>query len=732
MRAAAPVLAVAVVAALAQLPLFDRTMSLMDEGHILQFADIVARGGELYRDATLLPLPGGFYLLAGAFELFGPSIRVARWLVVFEFAALCALVFALLRRMVPGGFALLAVGVLLVYRIWAFPHWHMYSYSTTAQVLLLAALYGCVRFLESEDRRWLAGAGLATGLGVFCKQDYGGAVLIALGAVLVATARWRTPRAPVAPRLAWYVAPAAAVGLATALHFLRQGLLGELLQQTVFNHLFGIASFEYTGLPPLLPLFGQDPMFRTPFGFGTYAPSILFTVDFEWIRTSGWYADTILWDTAIRLFFYAPYGILAAAAWRLWRRRADRLDPERGLAYARELAFTAFAAALFLALNRPVDYVHVAVLYWPLLCLLVVYAHAIARRGRRAAVALALLAGLPALVLAGYTVRLGWLLRDANDTPLRTERAGVSVASNDERVIGEAVDYVRQHSEPGERIAVLPYFPLISFLAGRDAPHRSIYTFWPVVYIEDRDRQIIRAIDESGADFLIYHFTQFVQFPRMSEYAPELFAWLVDQYELETVFTDDQWGYMLAAARRSEGPPPGRPILDAALASASLHVEGRRGRQPIPAARRAEFAAPALWPFRPVVALRPGAGGRRTVLSVPVDVPAGGARLETSVGIHPTHWFRFPPRASTFSVRAVHGGDRDVLALRRVDPHRDPGQRRWFDLSLPLDAYAGRRIELELAVEVELPPGEVPEMGGFGWPRLVAPDAGEGALEDGG
>ena len=29
-------------------------MSVMDEGHILMFADIVANGGELYRDATLL------------------------------------------------------------------------------------------------------------------------------------------------------------------------------------------------------------------------------------------------------------------------------------------------------------------------------------------------------------------------------------------------------------------------------------------------------------------------------------------------------------------------------------------------------------------------------------------------------------------------------------------------------------------------------------------------------
>jgi hypothetical protein len=49
---------VAGAAFLLQLPIFDRWMSLMDEGHILQFADLLRRGGELYRDATLIAFPG--------------------------------------------------------------------------------------------------------------------------------------------------------------------------------------------------------------------------------------------------------------------------------------------------------------------------------------------------------------------------------------------------------------------------------------------------------------------------------------------------------------------------------------------------------------------------------------------------------------------------------------------------------------------------------------------------
>jgi hypothetical protein len=40
-----------------QLPFFDRWYSLLDEGHVLMFADIVAKGGEIYRDARSTPCP---------------------------------------------------------------------------------------------------------------------------------------------------------------------------------------------------------------------------------------------------------------------------------------------------------------------------------------------------------------------------------------------------------------------------------------------------------------------------------------------------------------------------------------------------------------------------------------------------------------------------------------------------------------------------------------------------
>jgi hypothetical protein len=66
-----------------------------------------------------------------------------------------------------------------------------------------------------------------------------------------------------------------------------------------------------------------------------------------------------------------------------------------------------------------------------------------------------------------------------------------------------------------------------------------------------------------------------------------------------------------------------------------------------------------------------------------------------------------------------------VLFTRALDPHQVLEDRGWFDVDLPLDDYAGRRIALELANSTALPLGETPSMGGWGTPTLVVREPGE-------
>ena len=92
-----------------QLPIFDRWFSSMDEGHVLLFSDLIAKGGDLYRDATLYPLPGAFYLLAQFFKLFGASILLTRWIVLVEFTLFVVGIFLLMRRLASPAAAFASV-----------------------------------------------------------------------------------------------------------------------------------------------------------------------------------------------------------------------------------------------------------------------------------------------------------------------------------------------------------------------------------------------------------------------------------------------------------------------------------------------------------------------------------------------------------------------------------------------------------------------------------------------
>ena len=341
-RAALPWLLAAAGVFAFQLPFFDRWFSFMDEGHILQYADLIANGGELYRDATVYPLPGAFWLLAAAFQVFEPSILLARWIVVIEYTLFTLLVLAWLRRLVSPPWLVIAYGLLLLYRIWSFPHWHMYSYSTTALLVLLGALLLLLRFFESGRRGWLALSGLAFGLGVLCKQDYGAAALLAVCIALPVYARKSARREALLPLIGVFLAPAALVGAAAGLHFLREGLLGDVLRLTVLNHFVGIASYEYPAFPDLFPLFGQDPALRDVRGRAQYMPALLFTADWRAMRESWLYQETAVYDFVMKIYYYGPYALVLAGGVRLraaarGARRARATRRLSGRAPARRL-----------------------------------------------------------------------------------------------------------------------------------------------------------------------------------------------------------------------------------------------------------------------------------------------------------------------------------------------------------------------------------------------------------
>ena len=269
-------------------------------------------------------------------------------------------------------------------------------------------------------------------------------------------------------------------------------------------------------------------------------------------------------------------------------------------------------------------------------------------------------------------------------------------------------------TRPDQSVGVFPYFPLLHFLADRRGPHRAGYIVWPFPEIPARDRAIVDAMEAQQTPLVIYHFTQFLTLPRMEEYAPELYAYLVERFDSFRNFHADRFGYKLAALRR-EPPPSGRPLLTQ-LSDAALAIESGGVRREVAPGARDAFARIETWPFRPALALRPTAGGR-SVLSLPLR-PEPGSHLRTAVGAHPDQWFGFPPSAVDFRIDVVSGEARETLYARRLDPQRRLEDRGWFEVDLPLDAYAGREVVLELSTGAEGPSGETLRSAGFALPRL--------------
>jgi hypothetical protein len=714
-------LAIFGLALLYQLPFFDRWFSFMDEGHILLYADIIANGGELYRDATVYPLPGAFYLLAWVFGFVEPTNLVARWIAMLEFSLFVGLAFVLLRKLASPGWALAGVLVLFLYRIWAFPHWHMYNYSTTALVVQLMALLALLRFTDTAHRPWLLLAGLLFGIGVFCKQDYGAAALVALTSTLAVYARSGPPaeRPSFWSLAVAFLAPAVLVGAATAVHFLRQGLFGEFIQLTVLNHFIGISSYEYSVFPSLFPLFEQDPALRSVAGRGAYLPAILINVDFDTLINSRLWLETSVVDTLVKAYYYAPYLLLALGALRLWACRRQLDDPDGRPRYLREFALYALGTTLIalVSLSRPQDYVHLAVLYWPLLLLLLVWAHALVHGRRVLGWVLAVLLLWPAGATVAYTARLAWNLRELHSAPIESPRAGIRVEPLQAQLLDDLITYIQDRSEPDEAVAVMPYFPLIQFYAERRGPHRSSYIVWPFPEFPDRDRRVIDAMEAARTRLLIYSFNEFAFFEGLDVYAPELFAYLVENFETDRIFNTQHAGYKVAAALRVQGPPAGRPLLDdSSRVALSVNPDGGAPLPIEPLARSAHLAA-RDWPFRPVLALRPTHEGR-TVLSVSAELPER-ASLRTAVAVHPRRWDRSPAARVFFELVVVDENERRMVFSRTLHPTSNLEDRGWFEVEVPLAEYGGRTVTFEFSTGTDHEDAENLLMGGWALPRIV-------------
>jgi len=703
-------LLVVLVAVAFQWPIHDLWLSLQDEGYILGIADDLNRGKVLYRDVTSdAPFPGAFYLLAWWFRFTGPSIESSRLLAVGGFALYCAALFRISRELLSRSWCYGVILALLCYRVWAFPHWHIYSYSLVSAVMMTVAVALACAYRRSRSLDLLMLAGLFAGVGIMSKQNYGLAVTGSLGLALLLLPWLDAEKRPTWSRA---LAPGATLGLAAlavvvpALSwFWYEGALDAMIDQTLVFPFSLMAQKSFTELPDLWPLLGQDASLRAD--IGSYFPAILATL--WWYPCPGCfvsemsrgplYQSTAFWDVTLKLVYWAPLlsYLTASALWgtKIVLRRVRGVAPGES---EKRLLLLAFAGGFLLAFNKPRDWVHLMMVYPPSITIVAVLLYDTVRALPRPARQLVMT--VVAIVMSGalaLSIALMVDLRHRIDWPLEMARGGVYADPQNGPIIQQVVEYVETEVPSGEPVPVYPVQPMYGFLAGRPTAG-GYYVVWPSQN-EGRDERIIADFEDLDISHVVYSVSQFEHLGPFRENAPELFEYLVENFDVDRVFSEEPHGPIVLGLRRARDATP-----------ALLPLEARVEFMP----KRSSWQT---WPFDRVLTQPLG----RT-LRFMVQVPDQQTQLVFSYGVNPERWLDVKGGPFTFRVSAgPRRNDTRVLFERQVDPGANVGHRRWMWGGVDLAPYAGKRVVLDLSVDPAVP--QLPFRNLVGWrsPGFVTP-----------
>ncbi len=705
-------------AVVVQWPVFDRWLPFFDEGFLYQIADELRQGGVMYRDVAHVAFPGSFYFTSFLFSIGEPSALVARYAAVGLFAMAVTCVYALARTVVRPSWALAAAALCLAQRPWAFPQWQMLHYSTLALTSLLTAMVVLIPNLARISRGRLFGAGLLLGAGILFKQDYGGAVTVAVNLLLLLSTR-------VAPTFSGRLRTAVTlnVGIAAAVippilllagaggltDFIRQTIIAPLFLQPIWRP----GASDYVPFLDLWPLFSQSTQLHSPQAF-SYFPALLIDLHFLSFLGSSLFRETALVDVTLKAVYMAPYVLVAASGWSLWRRRHEEGS------WLEECAVTVFAAAMLASFNKPRDWAHFVVAAFPATLFLLTFraARVAASDGLGRRLATYAMAAL-VLVLGGSGAYLWYGLAQKYDTPLPFGRAPLRVEASEAQTFVDLAAHLDANLEPGVAVPVYPYHPSVNFVLGRPGVGRY-RTIEPVGAFEGRDAEVIEALEAEVPPFVVVSFVELNSQPRFADYAPELREYLVRHYAVDRVFSCKHHRCIFGALKRRDASPEAiRRDLLAELPEARvtrLDGEAERG---IEGAEREREVGATSWPYvHPVLALRAPERGATNRLSFPL--PAGEARLRTRVGVNPDRWSTFDFGTVDISVRRIDSSGEHVLWQRTLDPQRSEEDRSWIPLDLPVGGDEDGT--LVLTARTERPTGLPLDHVGFEAPRIVVPE----------
>ncbi len=518
-------MATALVAALAQWPLFDRMLVPMDEGHLALAASWMLDGKALYRDIHTGIFPGVYLLTAGLFRVFGEDLLVTRVAALLVNVAIALVLFLVGRRMLRVHWAL--VPPLLHLGLWfvSFPVLAMFNYSTLTVCLGLVSLLFALRYLE----RGALVDGLLLGFFIACagltKQNFGGLVFVAL----LVGFFWLRGSSALAERpifaALWPVVVAGALPtFAVVGGFAMKGSLGELIASTLLM-LGGSQMKDYDN--PIPPLLGAHPQGDGRFLF-LYLPPSAFNYMVHGEGPFGIPISSFLQSALIRASYGLPLLLLACGPGALFALREDVRDEEQRSAKLVVL----FAVLFFPGIFPSAIWSHLAFVLIPLLPVFALVGDRLerslrARAGPAAALAVRITAAGLALALLAFALRTGIDVVRWNPAPLALARASLSVSSQQADLLEGAVAFATECAAPDEAILAAPDIPAVYFLADRPAPTRFDLTIPGHV----DGALIARRMEALGTKCVVFNPQMYLEFPPFVRLFPRLARYLSTHFE---------------------------------------------------------------------------------------------------------------------------------------------------------------------------------------------------------
>jgi len=419
-------------------------------------ADLILRGGLLYRDMHTVVLPGSYWLLALVFKLFGARWLVCEQVALLMFLAIGSLVIALSRQFLAGWLVFMPPAIFFAIGPPLCPfnyhQWDMLAFYLLFTMLLL-------RGIEKEGLRWhtffLAGA--AGGLSTLCLQNVAPAVIVGSAATAVLTGFQAGSRRHGLDSFAAMISGFSIVMAGTLLYL---GLTGTL--EPMVDCAFRFVSEQYRQVN------------QVSYGYANFLDLLMTTFPTPWGPLSGLSFELIK-QAPLWVFIASAAYLLSVGTWQETVRSRPKV-----------LILLVLGYGLWLAeLHRP----DLKRLLWGSQLLLILLFFLLERLSYRFPVTRLAVRAFCLLTVAGLVLDASWFRNFYAPVPhFVTTRRGTIVTRNDLSI----VKAVQSRTEPYEKVLVYPYDTAINFFSMTTFP--SIYPF--LQYRYNTPAQMQQMIDD--------------------------------------------------------------------------------------------------------------------------------------------------------------------------------------------------------------------------------------------